>query len=293
MDRVEIPPDAGPGGSFGWHHVISRILENRFSPTLRARLMWHLDRREYGPARRVLQRFVSPGDVVLDIGANWGLITDRLAERVGPRGRVVAFEPNPVHAQALRAMAARHPNVEVHRVALSDAAGSLQLHVPVSPDRAVLRERAVHAMATVAPPRHRPATEYRTARVEATRLDDVVGDARVAFVKCDVEGHELAVLRGADRLLRRSRPTILMEVEQRHQETPIEAIFEFLADRGYTGYVLDDKRLRPLSEFDVRRDQLAFLRPNALFSAPARGYLFEFLFVAADSPAAGAGIGSG
>lgn len=252
---------------------------------MRARLMWHLDRREYASARAVLAGLVQPGDVVLDIGANWGLLTDRLARRVGEEGRVVAFEPNPAQLPTLRAIAARHPNVRVHPLALSDAEATVRLHVPVSPPRKVLRERTVHAMATVAPPGHRRATAYETAEVAARRLDAMVDEGvvprEVTFVKCDVEGHELAVLRGAQSLLRESRPTILMEIEQRHQERPIAEVFELLRDLGYDGYALDHTTVRPLSDFDVRRDQLAHLRPNALFSAPSPGYLFEFLFVPA------------
>jgi FkbM family methyltransferase len=283
VERVVIPQDAGPGGSYGWHHVISRVLE-KGPPRLRANLMWQLDRHEYAPTKAVLRRFVGPGDVVLDIGANWGLITDRLADRVGPEGRVLAFEPNPVPLRTLRDVADRHENVAVYPVALSDAERTVELHVPVSPAHGVLRRRTVHPMATVVPRPNRWATHYATVRVTARRLDDIVDEGLMpsapAFVKCDVEGHELAVLRGATALLRRSRPTIFIEIEQRHQETPIGAIFALLDEHGYDGYVLDHTRLRPLAEFDVQRDQLAFLRPNALFAAPPPGYLFEFVFVA-------------
>jgi FkbM family methyltransferase len=265
--------------------VISRVLEGRFDPTVRARLLWHLDRREYRPTREMLRRFVTPGDTVLDVGANWGLVTSRLADHVGPDGRVVAFEPNPGLLSELRRVAARRPNVAVHPVALSDEPGTLELHVPVSPPRSILRERRVHAMATVAPPSHRRATEYATVPVAVRRLDDMVDEGvvpgDVTFLKCDVEGHELAALRGAERVLRRARPTILVEVEQRHQERPIGEVFSFVESLGYTGHIVDETDLRPLGEFDVQRDQVAFLRPNALFSAPAPGYLFEFLFTPA------------
>jgi FkbM family methyltransferase len=265
--------------------VISRVLEGRLHPTARARLLWHLDRREYGPARVMLRRYLHPGDTVLDVGANWGLMTSRLADRVGPDGRVVAFEPNPGHLPELQRVAQRLPNVTVHPVALSDEPGTLELHVPISPPRRLLGERRVHAMATIAPPSHRPSTAYATVPTAVRRLDDMVDEglvpADVDFLKCDVEGHELAALRGAERLLRSARPTALIEVEQRHQERPIGEVFAFLQELGYDGQVLHGSDLRPLSEFDVQRDQVAFLRPNALFSAPAPGYLFEFLFTPA------------
>ena len=99
----------------------------------------------------------------------------------------------------------------------------------------------------------------------------------------DAEGpQEVSHLPGFEHLPSWARcPGRLLEVEQRHQERPVGEVFSFLEGLGFTGHVLDEERLRPLSEFEVQRDQVAFLRPNALFSAPAPGYLFEFLFTPA------------
>jgi hypothetical protein len=158
------------------------------------------------------------------------------------------------------------------------------LHVPTL-RRPVASPRAIHPMASLGVPRNRTDAAHETVGVEVQRLDDALGpDAErpISFVKCDVEGHELAVLRGADAVLAR-RPAILIEVEQRHQDTPIEEVFEHLETRGYDGYIVRDGSLRPIAEFDVERDQLAFLKPNAIFSAAPAGYLHNFLFVAAGS----------
>jgi FkbM family methyltransferase len=230
---------------------------------------------------------VHPGDVVLDIGASWGLFTYRLSRRVGPGGRVVAFEPNPLLLGSLEAIAAGRPGVVIHPVALSDAPGRASLHVPTL-RRAVARPRAIHPMASLTVPWNRTQAAHETISVEVRRLDDVLGpDASpIAFVKCDVEGHELPVLRGAEAVLA-GQPAILIEVEQRHQDTRIDAVFDHLAARGYDGYVLRDGGLRPVAEFDVRRDQLAFLRPYAIFSAAPAGYLHNFLFVAAGTDVSG------
>jgi hypothetical protein len=74
-------------------------------------------------------------------------------------------------------------------------------------------------------------------------------------MKCDVEGHELAVLRGAEQTLRRCLPTILIEIEQRHQGGDIRETFAFLTDLGYGGHFLRDRDLCALEEFDLDRDQ--------------------------------------
>jgi FkbM family methyltransferase len=287
---IEIPPGAGPGGARGWHDVVYRALDvglGRASPRARARLSWRLD-----PAHRfirdVLTALVHPGDVVLDVGASWGMFTYRLAEQVGPDGRVLAFEPNPRVLPSLQAIATGSPGVVVHPVALSDVPGRASLQVPTL-RRSVARPRPIDPMASLSVPDNRSDAEHDIVTVEVRRLDDVLGaDAAgpVTFVKCDVEGHELAVLRGADAVLA-ERPAILIEVEQRHQDTPVEDVFDHLVTRGYDGYVVRDGGLRPLSEFDVTRDQLAFLRPHAIFSAAPPGYLNNFLFVAAGTDVSG------
>lgn len=59
------------------------------------------------------------------------------------------------------------------------------------------------------------------------RLDDIIKDD-VGFIKIDVEGHELAVLKGATSLINRCRPVLLVECEERHSPGGTERLFKFL-----------------------------------------------------------------
>ncbi len=98
----------------------------------------------------------------------------------------------------------------------------------------------------------------------------------VSFIKCDVEGHELAVLRGAAQTLK-SGPPLLIEVEQRHHDTPLEEVFGHLLDLGEV-YAVFPGGLRPLSAFDVQRDQTAHLlaKSSSTDSEPP-AYIKDFL----------------
>jgi hypothetical protein len=89
------------------------------------------------------------------------------------------------------------------------------------------------------------------------------------------------VLRGGDSLLRRDRPAILVEIEQRHQETDIQHTFDYLAGLGYVGYALRIGGLRPIAEFNVHHDQLGLLPQSFVTEASAipRGYVNDFVFV--------------
>jgi FkbM family methyltransferase len=253
-----------------------RVLR-RTRPELAARLTWEVKRRRGDHMLALVERFVRPGDHAVDAGANWGLFTARLAELVGPSGRVTAFEPHPGHAQTLGAIARRHPWVDLRFAALSTEPGSAELAVPVH------EGRTLSALASLEPPEAEDGVRFDKLPVEVTTLDAALeGTPPVGLVKCDVEGHELAALRGGERMLRRDRPVVLVEAEQRHQrEGSVTDLFDWLVGLGYEGSCLREQGLAPLRTFDVQRDQLAFLQDGSFVAhdMPA-GYVNNFLFQA-------------
>jgi Methyltransferase FkbM domain len=90
--------------------------------------------------------------------------------------------------------------------------------------------------------------------VPVKRLDDLrLGD--VGLVKIDVEGHELAVLRGATDTLARNRAAVMVEAEERHHPNAVTAITELLTGLGYEGYLDTGDGRRPVEEFDPARHQ--------------------------------------
>lgn len=228
----------------------------------------------YEQSRGLLERelsivasMVHRGDHVADIGANHGLYTHALARR----GAVVeAFEPQPECVAVLQAYAARRPGgVRVHPVALSAAAGIGTLHVPrgsESSPSASLRS-SDDSNATL---------EIKLERLDTFELFDLM------FIKIDVEGAELDVLRGAEETLRRCRPVLLVEVEQRHHREPIAEVFREILAFGYAAAFLDGSgRFRGLSAFDVERDQVE----AACLADRRQPYINNFFF----SPGSGSG----
>jgi FkbM family methyltransferase len=201
------------------------------------------------------------GDHVADVGANHGLYTHVLAKR---GARVEAFEPQPECVAVLRAYASRRRpgNVRVHPVALSAAAGTGTLHLP-------------HGSPSSPSASLRPTTDTDGALEVILEPLDGFEFTDLTLVKIDVEGAELDVLRGATATLRRCRPLLFVEIEQRHHREPIAAVFDEITSFGYDGAFLDDAaRLRPLSAFDVERCQLAAAH------RPERGqpYINNFFF---------------
>ena len=94
-------------------------------------------------------------------------------------------------------------------------------------------------------------------------LDDYEFDD-VKFLKVDVEGHEAAMIDGAEDTLRRCRPTVLIEIEQGLNDRPISDLFERFESLGYSGWFRRSRQWVPLSTFDLERDQLLLVdQPTA------------------------------
>ena len=149
--------------------------------------------------RRFLAQLIEPGMTVLDVGANIGVYTTFLARLVGPSGRVIAFEPEERNVQRLRAATQRYKQVEVVHAAVSDRSGVLNLYVA---DDLNVDHRSY------APVEKRPSIEVR-----CLALDDFVAQRYpVHVIKMDIQGAELAALRGARQLLAKNpAPLLLLE----------------------------------------------------------------------------------
>jgi Methyltransferase FkbM domain len=93
-----------------------------------------------------------------------------------------------------------------------------------------------------------------TEQVRTARLDSIIREP-VAFVKIDVEGHELSVLNGAVGVLEQSRPIFLVESEERHRAATTASVFAFFASHAYEGFFVVDDQIKPVSEFDPRTMQ--------------------------------------
>lgn len=173
----------------------------------------------------VVDAVLQPGDVALDIGANLGLVSLRMAARVGPSGYVHAFDPQPRMQSYFRRTLELNPDlpIRLHPIGLGAEDGTLTLSVPEgNAGSASLR----HA---------RPGSSQID--VPVRRLDEIAeseGIDRVDFIKLDVEGFELYVLQGGAGLIARTRPKVLvLEENDPDPETGLSPALEALQELDY------------------------------------------------------------
>ena len=161
------------------------------------------------PVSRLLVERLAPGMVVFDVGAQYGYHSLVAAELVGASGTVVAFEPGRDALRLLSRNAEHAPNLAVENVAVGDRSGTIELQ-----DFGA-RSSSLNTIRSTA---RIPANERRQLRgvrypVGVTTIDDYVAGTGLTpdVVKIDVEGAELAVVRGMAGTLRRAAPIVTLE----------------------------------------------------------------------------------
>jgi FkbM family methyltransferase len=175
------------------------------------------------PEIALLVGLLQPGDAAIDVGAYIGTHAIPMARAVGPAGQVLAFEPQPLARQLLRA------NLAANQI------GNVRLEATLC--------GAARGWADIpAIDYHRPGNFGATAfeaggqgaeRVPIAPLDDVFDGERLRLVKVDAEGMEADVLRGAQRLLERLRPILYVENESLERS---EDLLRLIAALGYAAY---------------------------------------------------------
>jgi FkbM family methyltransferase len=201
------------------------------------------DMLDWESMRRLLAFSLGPQSACIDIGAHRGLVLEEIL-RVAPEGRHTAFEPIPWLADQL---AVEFPQVEVHQIALSDAAGTAEF-AHVSGDAEGLsgfRSRALPAGVEA---------DVVQISVQTARLDDMLAPDYVpALIKLDVEGAELQVLQGGRETLARHHPTVVFEHGSGSAEaygTHPRDIFALLCEElGYRLFDLDGNGPYTLEDF--------------------------------------------
>lgn len=207
-----------------------------------------------------VRKIVQTGWVCVDVGGCFGWYSILLSRAVGPTGQVHAFEPVRPNFECLADNVALNgaTNIRLNNVALADQPGRLQLFLPAEGVSASFQPHSSMSKCTVL-------------EADVTTLDSYTqqaGFARLDFLKADIEGAELLLLKGGRQTLQRFKPTLLLEIQAHSTRLfghePV-AVFNFLKDLGYKAkYLKQDGALVP-----VEMDRLDSLPDyNFLFVHP-------------------------
>jgi FkbM family methyltransferase len=177
-----------------------------------------------GHFAELFRYLVTLGDRCLDVGANVGVHTIRLAKLAGPDGEVIAIEPDPDLARRASGNVQLNQvsNVRIIQAAAADRNATALLYRPGTVDANRARASLLH---------HAYLTGLAQ-EVPTVTIDDIRPD-RVALIKIDVEGAEAAVVAGAAATIARNRPAIIFEYAPKSLSCQVSSPFDWLSGQGY------------------------------------------------------------
>jgi len=206
---------------------------------------------------------VDSGQTVVDIGTHFGYEARLACKLVGPQGHVICFEPSPAAFVIAQKNLARFPQVELRQEAVADQPGTLCLQ------NRPIWESAFNSLS-------REQTEIDSIDVPVTTLDLALANRTkpVDFIKCDAEGFEMAVLKGAHNILCQDVPLLLLEADMPTDEgksSPrAHELTAYLDAYGYQAFNFDFNgcfQFGSLGRFPVHHANIAFVpisRPDLL-----------------------------
>ncbi|MCI0563271.1 MAG: FkbM family methyltransferase [Nitrososphaera sp.] len=193
----------------------------------------------------LIPAFVSKGEIVVDVGANGADWTLALSRQVGAEGRVFAFEADPYYAgvtrKTIKVLSLK--NVTLFPFGLSDKTEISLLNV-----RDSLGQRVSGTSTIVRGKRLSEVDRRQFVEISLETLDKVAIPHpklyKARLIKCDVEGFELMVMRGALGVLERARPVVIVEVGGAHLHGySDEDLFRFFKSLNYSSYVAVSERV--------------------------------------------------
>jgi FkbM family methyltransferase len=178
-----------------------------------------------------MARIITDSMNCIDVGAHLGSVLS-VMKQLSPTGKHIAIEPIPYKYKWLKQ---KFPDVEVHQLALSDTSGEVDFFL--QPHRSGFSGLRLHNSGDTA-------KDVEILKVDCRRLDDIVpADRPIGFMKIDVEGGELAVLRGGESILKRDKPTLVFECTQSgltaHNLSPKD-MYDFFEAYSYSIFLIKD-----------------------------------------------------
>jgi len=242
--------------------MLTKTINLTLQKILPSRLYFNLLKWKRGyeePELKLVKHLCNENLISIDVGAANGLYLSHL---YSVSAKCYAFEPRITALENLKRMfSGISSSIQFENVALSNFSGFTEMKILKSNSTLSTIESGnlIERFGDV-----------DLAKVPVKRLDEYKLGGTVGFIKIDVEGHEEAVLEGSLELLKRDKPSLLIEIEERHKPDSVASVSNFLTGQGYEGFFYLDEHLHRIESFDLKKYQN--FGSNDV-------YIFNFIFV--------------
>ena len=208
----------------------------------------------------ILDKIVHQDLESIDVGVYRGVYSYRLSQL---SKHVHSFEPNPLLFPYLEKNLKKIiKNITLYNTALSDELIETDLKIPKrfeNLNKDDYEERYKLGCATIHTKNLLVNNEFITCKVKTAKLDDILTNNKIGLIKIDVEGHEKNVLKGGINLIKKCKPNLLIEIEERHSKEKVENTINFINNFGYKSYYCDKLNListTKLTDYKLRNNYI-------------------------------------
>lgn len=193
--------------------------------------------RKVEPELYWIKEYLAKDSVFIDVGANVGHYVYVLSEKLSPEN-IYAFEPNQLLYKRLKRI---FPKVDTFPWALSDENKKAEFKIPIIHGKKIDTRGTLQTQYA-----EKDEESYVIEHVEMKTLDHWIeeqGISKIDFIKIDVEGNEIYTLKGALQTITKYKPTLMIEMEQRHHTESVSQHVKWIEAMGYQSFYLDRNTL--------------------------------------------------
>ena len=189
---------------------------------------------------QLLKNIIIPETDTIDIGVYRGVYSYEMAKY---SKMVHAFEPNPIIFKDIELNLSKIiKNINLYNFALSDKENKVLLKVPIrnkNYDKSNYEEYFQMGRATIH--EQNVMGDIETFEIKSKKLDNFTFSNRISFIKIDVEGHEMSVIKGAENTIKQYKPTLLVEIEEKHSKQKVLDSINYINSLGYESFFYDNE----------------------------------------------------
>jgi len=197
----------------------------------------------------LVKEFIKPGSDTIDIGVYRGVYSYEMSKY---SNLVHAFEPNPIIFKDINKNLKKIiKNIRLYNFALSNKNEIINLNIPIRDkkyNKKNYEEYFQMGRATIH--NMNKFDKFETFKVDAKKLDAINFDNDISFIKIDVEGHETEVIQGSENTIKKFKPILLVEIEEKHNQKKVSTTLNYIKSLGYNSFFFENNRLKNTDNLD-------------------------------------------
>ena len=210
----------------------------------------------------IIDHFKDKSKDAIDVGVYRGVYSYKLSKEFN---QIHSFEPNPLlYPYLKRYLTKIIPNMTLYNYALSNKNELTNLKIPHR-GKSIFKNNfeEIYKLGCATIHENNNFEKFKNYEVECKKLDDVIKDKEISFIKIDVEGHELSVIEGANNIINKYKPTLLVEIEEKHTKKPVINTINKIKDFGYKVYFFKNNQIKEIVENDIPNEERNFIFINS------------------------------